>query len=94
MRNLQNTTHSGNLYQSQDYRELVTYPEITCAREVFTILVKRYRHHPVSSIERLLHSITMVDINVYVQHSLVISKYIIKGKSLISELLLLARMDS
>lgn len=41
-----------------------THPQVSGSREVFTILVKGHSHDPVSGVEGLLHSITMVDVNV------------------------------
>lgn len=41
-----------------------TYPEVSSAREVFPILVKRDSHHSVCGVEGLLHSVAMVDVNV------------------------------
>lgn len=49
-----------------------THPQVSGSREVFTILVKGDCHDPVSSVEGLLHAVTMVDVNVDVQHPLVV----------------------
>lgn len=43
-----------------------TNPQVSSAREVFPILVKGDGHDSVCGVEGLFHSITMVDVNVYV----------------------------
>lgn len=56
------------------------YPQVACAREVLSILVEGNCHNTVCGVESLLHTIPMMDVNVYVQNSLVVSGK--KGKSL------------
>lgn len=50
-----------------------TYPEVTGAREVLAVLVEGHGHDSVRCVESLLHTVPMMDVNVYVQHSLVVS---------------------
>ena len=50
----------------------VTNLQISCSREVFPILVKGDRHDAISGVECFFHSVAMVNINVNVQHSLVV----------------------
>ena len=45
-------------------------PKISCSREVLSILVERDSHHTVCGVEGLLDSISVVDVDVNVQHSL------------------------
>ena len=45
-------------------------PKISCSREVLSILVERDSHHTVCGVERLLDSISVVDVDVNVQHPL------------------------
>ena len=49
------------------------YPKVARSWEVFTILVERHRHDPVGRIESLLDSVTMMYVDVNVQHPLMIS---------------------
>ena len=46
--------------------------EVPSSRKVLSVLVERDSHNSVRGIEGLLHSITMVNINVNVQHTLVV----------------------
>lgn len=50
----------------------VTYSEIPSAGKVLSVLVEGHSHYPVCCVERLLYPVTMVNVNVYVQHSLVV----------------------
>ena len=43
-----------------------TNPQVSSAREVLPIFVEGDSHDPVCGVEGLLHSITVVDVNVYV----------------------------
>lgn len=43
-----------------------THPQVSSAREVFPILVKGDSHNSVCGVEGLLHSITVMDVNVNV----------------------------
>ena len=52
---------------------VLTHPEVPCTREVFTILVEWYGHNSVCGIERFFHTITVMDVNINVQDTLVIS---------------------
>ena len=49
-----------------------THPEISCAGEVFPVLMERDRHHSVRGVESLLHSIAVVNVDIHVQHTLVV----------------------
>lgn len=51
-----------------------TYPEITGAWEVLPILVERHGHDAISGVECLLHTISMMDVNINVKNSLVVSE--------------------
>ncbi len=47
----------------------------TCSREeVVAIFVERQRHDAVRQIERLLHAVPMVDVDINVQHAWVVSE--------------------
>lgn len=52
--------------------EIRTYPQISCAREVLSVLVEGNRHDTVCGVEGFLHTIAMMDVNIYVQDSLVV----------------------
>lgn len=49
------------------------YPQVACAREVLSIFVEGNGHNTVGGVESLLHSVPMMDVNIYVQNSLVVS---------------------
>ena len=51
-------------------RAISISPKISCSREVLSILVERDSHYTVCGVERLLDAITVVDVDVNVQHSL------------------------
>lgn len=51
-----------------------TYPKVTSAWEVLSILVEGHSHDTVRGVESLLHTVSMMDVYVYVQNSLVVSK--------------------
>ncbi len=51
----------------------VSYSEITSSREVLAILVERHGHDSVCGVEGFLYAITMMDININIQHPLVVS---------------------
>lgn len=57
-----------------------TYPQVACAREVLSVLVEGNCHNTVGGVESLLHTVTMMDVDIYVQNSLVVSGK--KGKIL------------
>lgn len=46
-----------------------THPQLSSAREKFTVLVKADSHNSVSSVESLFHTITVMHINIYIEHS-------------------------
>lgn len=48
------------------------HPEVSGSREVLPVFMEGHRHDPVCGVEGLLHSVPMVDVNVYVQHPLVV----------------------
>ena len=49
-------------------------PELSGSREELSVLVQGDGHDPVGCVERLLDSVTVMDIDVDVQHSLVVSQ--------------------
>lgn len=49
-----------------------THSEVTGAREILSVFMKRYSHNSVCRVECLLHTISVMDIYVYVQNSLVV----------------------
>lgn len=58
---------------TQDKNCQRAYSEITRSREVFTILVKWHCHDTICRIKCFFHTITMMNINVNVHNSLVVS---------------------
>lgn len=46
---------------------------VSCAREILAKLVERRCHNPVSCVKRLLNAVAVVNIDVDVQHPLVLS---------------------
>lgn len=52
---------------------LNTHPELSCSRKELTIFMEAARHDTVGGIKRFLHTITMMYINIDVQHPLMIS---------------------
>ena len=50
----------------------MTDVDVSGAREVLAELVEGARHDPVRRVKRLLHAVPVVDVNVDVQHSLVV----------------------
>ena len=50
----------------------LSHLEIPCPGKVLPVLVERDGHDPISGVECLLHSVTMVNINVNVENSLMI----------------------
>ena len=48
---------------------------IPCAREVFAKLMKRSGHYTVCGIEGLLDAVTMVNIDIDVEHALMVSAH-------------------
>ena len=56
---------------SENHKQAISIsPKISCSREVFSILVERDSHHTVCGVEGLLDTISVVDVDVNVQHSL------------------------
>lgn len=49
-----------------------THPQVSGSGEVFPVLVKGNSHDSVCGVEGLLHPVTVVDVNVDVQHPLVV----------------------
>lgn len=49
------------------------YPQVTRAGEILSVLVEWNRHHAVCGVKSLLHTVAVVDVNVNVEDSLVIS---------------------
>merc|ERR1719469_621129 len=46
--------------------------QISGAREVFSIFVERYRHHPICCVKSFFNSISVMNIDIYVQDALVV----------------------
>ena len=63
-----------NTFKDQCYFRIFfkigTDPEISCAREVFSVLVERGRHDAVRRVERFLDAVAVVDVDIDVQHAL------------------------
>lgn len=53
-------------------RHLAPYLDVTCAGEEVSVLVERHGHDSVRNVERLLHAVTVVHVNVNVQHARVV----------------------
>lgn len=51
---------------------IISYPQVTSSWEVLSVLVKWDCHDSVSGVEGFLYTVTMVNVNVHVQHSLVV----------------------
>lgn len=49
-----------------------SHPKVPSSREVLSVFMERHSHDPVCGIEGLFHAIAMVNINVNIQHPLVI----------------------
>lgn len=49
-----------------------THPEVPRSREVLSVFMEGHRHDPVRGVEGLLHSISVVDVYIDVQHPLVV----------------------
>ena len=47
-------------------------PQVSSSGEVFPVLVEGDRHDPVGGVEGLLDAVPMVDVNINVQHPLVV----------------------
>lgn len=58
------------IYLSNPFK---AYPQVARAWKVLSILVKGNCHNTVCGVESLLYTIPMMDVNVYVQNSLVVS---------------------
>lgn len=55
--------------------------QIACPREeVVPILVERNRHHSVGGQERFFHSVTMMDVDVHIQHPLLVLQQLENGQ--------------
>lgn len=50
-----------------------TYTQLTSPREVFSVLVEADSHDPIGRIKCLFNTVSMVDVNVDVEHAVVIS---------------------
>ena len=48
------------------------HPEVSSSREVLPIFMEGHSHDPVCSVEGFLHSVPMVDVDIDVQHPLVV----------------------
>lgn len=53
--------------------DAITHPEFPCSREELTVLVKADRHDPVRGVERFFHAVAVVNIDIDIQHAIVIS---------------------
>lgn len=49
-----------------------TYPQVAGAGEVFSVLMEGNCHDSVGGVERLLHAVPVMDVDVYVENSLVV----------------------
>jgi len=49
------------------------HPQVACTGEVLPVLVEGHSHDAVGGVEGFLHAVSMMDVNVYVQNSLVVS---------------------
>ena len=52
------------------------YPQVAGAGEVLSVLVERERHDAVRRVKRLLHAVAVVNVDVDVQHPLVVPEQI------------------
>ena len=57
-----------------------SYPKISSAREVLAVLVEGDGHDPVRGVEGLLHAVPVVDVDVDVEHSLVVLQELEDGQ--------------
>ena len=57
---------------SRHFVSLTTHSEISGAGEVLSVLVEGDGHHAVGGVEGLLHAVAVVDVDVDVQHPLVV----------------------
>lgn len=48
------------------------HPEVSSSREVLSVFMEGHGHDPVCGVEGLFHTISMVNVNINVQHSLVV----------------------
>ena len=55
-------------------------PEVSCAGEILPVLVEADRHHSVRGVERLLHSISVVDVDINVENPLVVFQQLQDGQ--------------
>lgn len=62
-----------------------TYSEVTCARKVLSIFMERHGHDAVCGVEGLLYSVTVVDVDIDVQNSLMVPDEIISNKTLVTK---------
>lgn len=60
------------LLSNQLKEECKAHPKVTSSREVLPIFMEGHSHNSVCCVEGLLHSISMVDVYVDVQHPLVV----------------------
>ena len=58
-----------------------SYPEVASTGEVLAVLVEGHGHDAVSRVEGLLNAVAVVNVNVDVQHALVISEQTIGSSS-------------
>lgn len=59
------------IFISENRKQAISIsPKISCSREVLSILVERDSHHTVCGVEGLLDSVSVVDVDVNVQHPL------------------------
>ena len=56
-----------------------SYPEVASTGEVLAVLVEGHGHDAVSRVDRLLDAVAVVNVNIDVQHALVISEQTIGG---------------
>ena len=57
-----------------------TYSQISRSREVFSVLVEADSHDSVGSVEGLLHSVSVMDVNINVEDSLMVLEQLQNGE--------------
>lgn len=57
-----------------------THPQVAGAGKVLPVLVKGHGHDAVRGVEGLLHSVAVMDVNVDVEHALVVLEQLQNGQ--------------
>lgn len=55
------------------------YPQVSCAGEILSVLVEGHGHDTVRGVEGFLHTVSMMDVNIYVQNPLVVPAKTMEG---------------